>query len=234
MNGLNIDIEFSNKAKHTILEVRPGNVVKVIAPEGHSQLDIQKVVSKKLKWIIEKQRQIKDVPVPRKREFVSGESFPVLGKEYRLKVVEGRGEVGIVDDRLVVAVPRDEEDQAELVKLALVRWYKETALSKIKERVPYFAEKIHVTPAKISIKDYTGRWGSCTPAGELIFNWQIITLPRSLFDYVIAHEVAHLKEMNHSIEFKRVLKGLIGEIEELEVKLCYSVGLFSDYKFIQN
>lgn len=221
MNGFNLEIQYSDKAKNTVLEVWPGNLVKVVAPIGSTEDFIFKTVSKKTKWIIEKQRLIKDIPAWRQREFVSGESFPFLGKDYRLKVVDGHGEVGVADDRLIVAIPNDEEDREELIKLALIRWYKEAAIQKIQERVSYYAGKLGVTPASVKLKDYEGRWGSCTPSGELIFNWQIVTLPKELFDFVIAHEVAHLKEMNHSSSFKRVLNSLVADATVLEQRLRY-------------
>lgn len=225
MNGFNLEIQYSDKAKNTVLEVWPGNLVKVIAPTGSTVDLINKIVSKKTKWIIEKQRLIKDVPSWRKREFVSGESFPFLGKEYRLKVIEGHGEVALVDDRLIVAVPND-DDKEELVKLALIRWYKEAAIQKIQERVAYYAGKICEIPASVKIKDYSGRWGSCTPSKDLVFNWQIIALPKSLFDFVIAHEVAHLKELNHGIEFKRIVAGLIANPEQCEASIKYFKNVF--------
>ena len=123
MNGFNIEIQYSEKTKLTTLEVWPGNLVKVIAPVGATESDLHKIVSNKTKWIIEKQRLIKDVPVWREREFVSGESFPVLGREYRLKVIEGYGETILKDDRFIVPVPKtdfDEEDKPELIKLSLI------------------------------------------------------------------------------------------------------------------
>lgn len=229
MNGFDIEILYSDKAKGTTLEVWPGNVVKVIAPVGVSESELQKVVSTKTKWIIEKQRLIKDIPAWRDREFVSGESFPLLGREYRLKVIEGYGETVLKDDRLIVPVTQidlEAEDKGELVKLSLMSWYQKIALDKIKDRVKFYSEAIEEEPQSISIKDYVGRWGSCTPSKDLIFNWQCITLPKKLFEYVIAHEVAHLIELNHSKEFYRKLSLLGFENDELVVQLKYYRNIF--------
>lgn len=171
MNGFDIEIHYSEKAKGTTLEVWPGNVVKVIAPVGATESELQKLVSQKTKWIIEKQRIIKDIPAWREREFVSGESFPILGREYRLKVIEGFGETVQKDDRLIVPVAQidlEEEDKAELVKLSLMRWYRAEALFRINARVETYCEKLNINAQSVSIKDYEARWGSCTPSGDLI------------------------------------------------------------------
>ncbi len=229
MNGFNIEIQYSDKVKGATLEVWPGNLVKVIAPIGAIEEDLTKIVSKKTKWIIEKQRVIKDIPAWREREFVSGESFPLLGREYRLKTIEGYGDTILKDDRLIVPVAPfygDIEDRAELIKLSLVKWYKEFALGKIADRVEYYSEQLGVRPSKVTLKDYVGRWGSCTPSGELIFNWQIIALPRNLFEYVVAHEVAHLNELNHGRGFKRVLASLVQDSELSEQHLKYYKNVF--------
>ena len=229
MNGFDVEIQYSEKSKHTTLEVWPGNVVKVVAPVGASEAELQRIVLNKTKWIIEKQRLIKDIPVWREREFVSGESFPVLGREYRLKIIEGYGETTLKDDRLIVPVPKselDEEDKEYLIKLSLMKWYKAEALARINPKVEAFCEKLNCKVNSVSIKDYEARWGSCTPQGDLIFNWQILGLSRECFDYVIAHEVCHLIELNHSKDFYRILKSLVPDVESSELRLKYSRNIF--------
>ena len=225
MNGFNLDIQYSEKVKGMTLEVWPGNIVRIQAPTGTSEDLIKSAVSKKTKWIIEKQRMIKDVPAWRKREFISGESFPLLGREYRLKVIDGHGEVALKDDRLIVAVAQD-EDRDELVKLALIKFYKEQAVGKVLPVVKEYCERLGVIANSVFFKSYEGRWGSCTPKGDLIFNWQIVALPRDLFRYVIAHEVAHLKEMNHGTEFKNLLKKLVSNMPEHETQIKYYQNIF--------
>lgn len=226
MNGFDVAIEYSEKVKMASLEVWPGNLVKVIVPVGFNEAEIGKIISKKTKWIIEKQRLIQDIPAWREREFVSGESFPLLGREYRIKVIQAYGDTCLKDDRFIVPVTIQDEDASELVRLSLVKWYKQYAMEKIAERAVFYSDKIGVEPTKISIKDYEGRWGSCTPQGELIFNWQILCLNRSLFDFVIAHEVCHIKELNHGREFKKLLAKVIPDSVEREHQLKYQKNVF--------
>ena len=147
MNGFDIKINYSEKAKGTTIEVWPGNVVNILAPLCATETELQKLVSQKTKWIIEKQRLIKDIPAWRQREFVSGESFPLLGKDLRLKIFEGVGEAFIKDDRIYVPLSGcdlEHEDIAEIVKLQLIRWYKKIAFEKILDRTDYYFEKLDV------------------------------------------------------------------------------------------
>lgn len=227
MNGFDIEILYSEKARGTTLEVWPGNIVKVIAPLGVTEFELQKVVSRKTKWIIEKQRLVKDIPAWRAREFVSGESFPVLGKEYRLKVIEGYGETIPKDGYLIVPIVNgDESDKAEQVKLSLMKWYRSEALPQIAARVEFFCEKLKCKANSVSIKDYESKWGACTSTSDLIFNWQILSLQREYFDYVIAHEVCHLIELNHSKDFYHLLNSLTIDNDRLSLRLKYFRNLF--------
>jgi predicted metal-dependent hydrolase len=227
MNGFDIEIKYSDKAKTTSIEVWPGDVIKVLAPTGTSEEFVQKTIRAKARWIVEKSRLVKDAPIWRSRELVSGESMPFLGKDFRLKIIEGYGEVVQRDDFLIVPVPRcSTEDRADVIKHLLMKWYKAEAKPKIESRVLHFCEKLNVSCNKITLKDMTTKWGTCSPDGSLTFNWQIITLSRSLFDLVIAHEVCHLKEMNHSSTFKNLLSFLIPDAEEREHHLKYQKNVF--------
>lgn len=227
MNGFDIEIQYSDKAKKTSIEVWPGDVIKILAPKGTSEEFVRKAIRAKARWIVEKSRLIKDAPVWRPREFVSGESMPFLGKELRLKIIEGHGEVVHKDDFLLVPVPKcSPEDSADVIKHLLMKWYKAEAKPRIESRVLYFCEKLNVSCDKIILKDMIAKWGTCSPDGALTFNWQIITLSRGLFDLVIAHEVCHLKEMNHSSAFKNLLSFLIPDVEEREHYLKYQKNVF--------
>ena len=86
--------------------------------------------------------------------------------------------------------------------------------------------KLNISAKSVSIKDYDARWGSCTPSGDLIFNWQTLTLSRECFNYVIAHEVCHLIELNHSKEFYRLLTFLNFDNDEINLRLKYYRNLF--------
>jgi hypothetical protein len=90
-------------------------------------------------------------------------------------------------------------------------WLKKQAKSWLKRRVDYYAAELGIQPGKITVRDASSRWGSCSTSGNLSFSWRLIMAPSYVLDYVAAHEVAHLKEMNHGPRFWRLVERLLGD-----------------------
>ena len=95
----------------------------------------------------------------------------------------------------VEAEPTEKLTREKVIALA------EEALKVIPERVEYFAKVIGVTYGKITVRNQKTRWGSCSSKGNLNFNWKLVLMPEEVLDYVVVHELAHRKEMNHSERF---------------------------------
>lgn len=224
---LNIEIEHSAKRKKPTIEVHPGQIVKVIVPEGFGKHQVDALLKRKTNWIVEKLSEVKDIPAPRKREFVSGESFPLLGKEYRLKVQKGQiGPARQEGDKFLANALNGEPHEIEQTVIDL---YKAIAKEKLTERVRYFASKLVVEPKEIKIADFKGQWGSCTPDGVISFNWQIITAPSSVVDYVVVHELCHIKHPNHSKDFWRMVATQIPHYKGMRQALLHVGNMFGGY-----
>ena len=130
------------------------------------------------------------------RQYVSGQSFMYLGKNYTLNVVEGQKRNLVFKNGTFylssnAANPRED----------FVRFYKRQAKLKIGERVEYLKSRLATLPKKIQIKEMPTRWGSCTPTGNVYFNWRCIMFPPFVIDYIIVHEFVHLTFSDHSREF---------------------------------
>lgn len=128
---------------------------------------------------------------------------PLVGFGYVLKVIKQKE--AWLDDRLKNYKDNsisEEEDEKNYKK------YKESAREFVTNKVKYFDRKLGFGPSKIFIKKQKTRWGSCSSLGNLNFNYKILFLPESLADYIIVHELCHLREMNHSAKFW----GLVGEV----------------------
>jgi predicted metal-dependent hydrolase len=108
----------------------------------------------------------------------------------------------------------------------LVKWYKLKALEKIEVSVAHYGSLLGVKSKSITLKNYKSRWGACSAKGDLIFNWQIITFNQNLFNYVVAHEICHLKEMNHSRRFYQLLEQLGFNKKEIHSQMRYLRNLF--------
>lgn len=211
-------IEFSvvfRKRKTLSIEVEAPKTITVIAPEGTTEDIILETVKTKSKWIVQKLFEIKEMEYrKRTRQYVNGESFIYMGRNYSLQIVLD-DEITLPEAKLirgkfcVYTYSKDEK----IVKQALENWFKDKAGEKIQERIKYYQQYFDIKPTKVTIKDQQKRWGSCTSKKELLFNWKSIMAPSPVLDYIVVHEMCHLEHMNHSKEFWQLLKRVLPDYE---------------------
>jgi predicted metal-dependent hydrolase len=157
-------------------------------------------VQKRAAWNLRQQREFESYPpeLPPRR-YVSGESHPYLGKQYRLKVIEAEVDsVKLTSGRFLVRV-RDNL-VADQVKRLLDEWYRKQAQRVFAERLEACYPKIKrygIPYPELSIRTMEKRWGSCSAEGHLILNLKLIQVPKPYIDYFILHELCHLKEHLH-------------------------------------
>lgn len=129
-----------------------------------------------------------------------GAIVPLRGVPHRIVALDrirGRVEVGLDADRLALFVPGAPEHRPR----RLTDWLRQEAEADLAARVAVHAATLRVAVKSITLRAQTSRWGSCSSTGRLNFNWKLILTPPFVLDYVAAHEVAHLREMNHSPAF---------------------------------
>jgi len=197
---LSYEVIYSDGKTLSISVERDRSVV-VRAPSHATEQQVQKAVEKKKLWIYQKLRhpQKYHVEVP-KKEFVSGESILYLGKQYRLEVVDEEIEGVVFRGKFYIA--RKDQPQAAALFRA---WYEQKAREKITPRAKVMAQNLGVAYNKILISDLKYRWGSCTLRDNLNFNWRLIKAPMRVIEYVVAHELAHLIEPNHTPRFWNIV-----------------------------
>ena len=185
-----------------------GNDLQVRVPEHLEDQRVAEILKQKRPWIRSKVAELKRVPPHRSKELVSGESFPYLGRHYRLKVQEGH-QVGVcLSGGYLRATtrPTEQGEQREArIQQYLENWYRSRALERLQEKSNRYAQQIGVTPTGLSVRNFRSRWGSCDKQGQVVFNWNIIKAPHSIVDYVVIHELCHLIHPNHSKEFWQVV-----------------------------
>lgn len=203
----------TNRRKTASVRVREGKV-SVVVPNELPDTRIEELVTKKTRWIREKlalHRQ--SVPV-KPKEYVSGESFTYLGRNYRLKVTAGATwSVKLIGGRLIVTLP-PKSISPNNVRDDLTSWYRRHAETKLQDKVKRYAEIIGVQPASVSIKTFKSRWGSCSTKGDLLFNWKVIIAPNRIVDYVVVHELCHLKQHDHSQKFWKYVAQVMPDYQE--------------------
>lgn len=143
-------------------------------------------------------------PVP----FRPGRSIPYLGSSHRIRhCPAGAAGVWLAGKTICVSGRREQ------LTGRLRDWMKQQARREIERRAAAKAEKIGKRIRSIAIRDPRSRWGSCSPDGKLSFSWRLVFAPRSVIDYVVAHEVAHLRELNHSRRFWKLTAELTGDVD---------------------
>lgn len=190
----------TGRTKSARLQVEDG-AVSIAVPKALPEEKIQQLLSDKKRWIKEKLYLHQQAQPVRKREMLSGEAFPYLGRHYRLKIVTGPVlPVKFKHGQLLVSLPKMMQQHA-IIRDMLTYWYKLQAENRFKEKVKRYASVVGVTPSDVSVKTFRSRWGSCNVKGEIQFHWKIIMAPHSVVDYVVVHELCHLKHHDHSPEF---------------------------------
>jgi len=181
-----------------------GSDLQVRVPEHVGDERVAAFLQRKRPWIRSKVAEIRLLPPHRNKELVSGESFPYLGRHYRLKIKEGH-QVGVrLSGGYLKATirPTDQGEQREArIQQYLQNWYRSRALERLQEKANRYSQQIGVTPTGVSVRNFRSRWGSCDKQGQVVFNWNIIKAPHAIADYVVVHELCHLIHPNHSKEF---------------------------------
>ncbi|MCO5181646.1 MAG: M48 family metallopeptidase [Candidatus Promineofilum sp.] len=203
------------------ITVRPDQRVIVSAPPGTGVSEVEARLRKRGAWILRQQREFEDyLPVLPPRRYVGGESHLYLGRRYRLKIVAGDEEgVKLAAGRFFITV-RDRDDAAR-IKTLLDGWYRRRAAA-------IFAERLAVCHAKarpelpfpeLRIRVMEKRWGSCTTGEVMLLNLKLIQTPKFCIDYVITHELAHLKEHHHGPAYYALLDRLMPDWQERRRRL---------------
>ena len=194
------------------IAIDPSMGVLLTAPQTTPIARLDRVVHDKARWIVERLRRgSADAERTAPREFVNGETFLYLGRQYRLRIVAGAvAKVVLTGGRLAVTVP---VGSAAAVRKAVVAWYRHHAAERLPERAAIWAKKLGVAVPVVLIRDQRRRWGSCAPKGNLRFNWRTVQAPMRLVDYVVAHELVHLGHRHHTAAFWAALGRVMPDYE---------------------
>ena len=181
-----------------------GSDLQIRVPEHVGDERVAEFLKRKRPWIRSKVAEISLLPPHRTKELVSGESFPYLGRNYRLKIQEGH-QVGVCLSggylRATIRPNDYGEHQTLRIQQYLQNWYRSRALERLQDKTHRYAQQIGVSPAGVSVRNFRSRWGSCDKQGQVVFNWNIIKASHSVVDYVVIHELCHLIHPNHSKDF---------------------------------
>jgi predicted metal-dependent hydrolase len=203
--GQNLPYTLKRSARRRTVGLRINQSgLTVSAPLHASEKWLHEVLLDKADWIVGRLRDWQERQPPEQR-WADGEAVPFRGESFTLRVVAGaRVSVAIEGETLRVKVA-DPSDSAAIER-AVAAWYKRQARQLFDECIAYHAEQMGVAPKEVRLTSARTRWGSCTGRGVVRLNWRLVKLSLELVDYVVVHELAHLREMNHSAAFWRVVE----------------------------
>lgn len=201
-----IPYKLERRARRTLeIAVEPDMSVSVAAPLDASISDIEKKLKKRAAWIIRQQSFFQQfVPRTPERQYIGGETHLYLGRQYRLKVEQDLiDKVHYFRGRIWVRTTRPNSPRH--TKALVTAWYKDRAKVKLAERLLIcqhrFPKPNEVQPKIVSVRALKQRWGSMTVAGQLILNRRLVEAPVDAIDYVITHELCHMREPHHGTAF---------------------------------
>jgi len=196
------------RRKRASLVVHPDNRIEVLAPLDMPVSHIDEWVQSKQQWI-ERRKQFNSRHRTHlePKTFTHGESFDLLGKPYNLQLQTGCDyHIEVKSDALMYQGPRTD---AASVKQQLTSWYQDYARQYIRQRSDDFRQQTGLSASLVDIKAYRSRWGTCHHDGRIYLNWRLIMAPPLIIDYVLVHELAHLKHHNHSPAFWQLVQRIM-------------------------
>lgn len=171
--------------------------VTVVVPE-HAESEPEELLKENVVWVVEKKRRYdsyrEEIP---ERRYEEGAVFPYLGQDCEV-VVERRPSSSVQRNTLRLAKHHVEDTS---VKRALETLYRRKARETFEERAEHFAEEMGVEYEKIDVRNQRTKWGSCSTTGTLGLNWRLMMAPIEIVEYIVIHELAHLRESNHTDAF---------------------------------
>lgn len=204
--GRAIEFRFRRRRRRTIGLSVDAQGLAVAAPFGTPWHEVEGFMQSRARWIFDKLAQWAALVARTPFHGRSGESFPLHGADVTLQVRAGRQGVMLNDGALVVRL-RDPARTA-IVRSLLVRWLKADALRALAPRAAHYAARIGLGAPRLTASSARTQWGACTATGRIRLSFRLAHLEPGLADYVVAHEVAHLVELNHSTRFWRLVETL--------------------------
>lgn len=208
--------------KSLSISVHPDKRIEIKAPHHASKKEVESRLKRKAGWIIRQLNYFEQFqPLTPQRKYINGETHLYLGKQYKLKVRKSiRSEVKLKNGYLTVYLNHHYDPNQ--IKQVLENWYKERAEIVIKSLYTNLEsefQKKKLNPRAFTIRKMQKRWGSCTPSKKVILNSDLIKSPKRCIEYVLIHEMCHLKYPNHNKSFYNLQISFLSDWEYLKNKL---------------
>lgn len=216
------EIEYELRRSTTATErriiVTPGHV-EVTALVTDDDGDIAGFMDRKRRWLFNTMRDMEGVAASRHNvpRFMTGSKIPYRGRNMPLTVRYGDTERAKVTYRngFIVELPHWASDGSDqLVISELAHWLKQRVRRDVREVAASYGSRFGLVPRSIRVGNFVNGWGSCGPEGNVLINWHLIFSPKKVLEYVVAHELAHLRHRSHDVKFWRFLACILPDYEQ--------------------
>ena len=217
LGGQCVEYRFARRRRRTIAVSVDGSGLAVSAPLNAAWRDIEAFLLEKQHWILARLQEWEGVNRAAPVLGLDGDVLPLFGEPLRISLRRGRSAVHRDRARLFVSTPAP--SASHRVVALLVRWLRVQALEALAPRTAAMAARLGRRVPAIAVSTAERQWGVCTADGVIRYSWRLAHLSPALADYVVAHEVAHLVEMNHSKRFWRVVESLYPDWRSARARL---------------
>ena len=194
----------SKRARRVFLRVGPHDgLLELVLPQRATLEEGMKFARGQTAWIAKRLAAVGG-PAP----FTDGATFPLLGETITIRRDERRSAIPVLDGNVLVVGGREETLSARVH-----RWLADRAAREIEPRIRAVSPRVGREPRRVTVRDTRSRWGSCSKDGNVSLSWRLVLGPGHVLDYVIAHEMAHLRELNHGPRFWALVEKICPEFE---------------------
>ena len=206
------------RRRHVHVLVNENGMVEVRAPWRFSLSKARDVLRENARWVERTLGRVQERLAERPR-LVTGTHLALLDESLRLEVRHqarmelftrtGRRSRGCVERQGAVLLVITDSLGDDRLRALLESWYRGEAVTHLSDRVEHYSSRLGVRPSKVIVRGQRTRWGSCSGKGTVSLNWRLMMVPGALADYVVVHELCHLRHMNHSPRFWEMVGGIM-------------------------
>jgi len=215
VGGIRLNYSVQRKAgrRKIALFIEPSGRLRFVAPLRTRTATIDKFLLGSSEWVLQKIDEIQKNPAPHfPAEFADGAIFYFKGQAYPLTISADTKLCAITETKLKVPIPDStlsDEDRQEEIRLDIILWYKKQARQYLTERTQLWCDQMGMAYRSLKITSPTRQWGSCTAQNDIRLNWRVMMAPVEVIDYLIVHEIAHIRHKHHRKAFWDLLEQYI-------------------------
>ena len=217
LDGMNVPVETVGTGRRARLTIERDGSLRLRTASDVAPGELQAFLTSKRDWIYKKlaeKEELQHEPVT--KELADGEGFLYLGRSHRLRIADTDSRAVALDHgRLVLPAALQESGHQHIVM-----WYQKRGTAWLRPRVADWAARLRVEPGTLEVADLGHKWGAATAGGRVRIHWAAMQLQPSLLDYVLAHELAHLREAHHGPAFWQILRRALPDYDVRKEELA--------------